>query len=93
MQNQEKWHLLSEIDYKKIVKTKFDKVKFSDKSVDKYIDKTSNLTYYLTIEDGKKYIRCFYDYSEIDFNQFLKEMNTVHESSIDFGPTLWSEEE
>lgn len=80
MNNQEKWHLLSDSEYRKIVKSKFYKADgYVDKNVVKYIDKTSNLTYYLTSEDNKRYIRCFYDYNEIDFTTFLKEMNTQHD--------------
>lgn len=92
MKNQEKWLLLRDSLYKRIKKSKFNKVEFSEENIEKYIDKTSNLTYYLTEEDGQRFIRCFYNYQEIDFETFIKEMNTVHESSVDFGSTLWSEE-
>ena len=40
-----------------------------------YVYKTNNLTYYLTIENEKTYIRCFSDYQEITFEDFLKKLS------------------
>lgn len=76
MENEKKWRLLKNSDIKKIHKSRFNKLDdFVGKNIVKYVYKTNNLTYYLTIENEKTYIRCFSDYKEITFEDFLKKLS------------------
>lgn len=76
MENEKKWRLLKNSDIKKIQKSRFNKSDdFVGKNIVKYVYKTNNLTYYLTIENEKTYIRCFSDYQEITFEDFLKKLS------------------
>lgn len=79
MENKEKWTQLKNSDLKKIKKSKFNKSDdFVGKNIVKYVYKTGNLTYYLTIENDVSFIRCFKDYSEISFKEFLIEQEKVY---------------
>ena len=76
MENAEKWRLLKNSDIKKIHKSSFNKSDdFIGKNILKFVYKTNNLTYYLTKENEKTYIRCFSDYQEITFEDFLKKLS------------------
>ena len=74
MENKEKWKQLKISDLKKIKKSKFSKDdSFVEKNIQKYVVKNGNLTYYLTVENENTFIRCFCDYKEITFDEFLTE--------------------
>ena len=79
MENKEKWTQLKNSDLKKIKKSKFNKSDdFVGKNIVKHVYKTGNLTYYLTVENDVSFIRCFKDYSEISFKDFLIEQEKVY---------------